>query len=391
MRRLALSLAWLLAGVVVAPAQQPSNAAAPFQFHFGAYYKTLFTTSQSFFTGESYADSLNRLRLSLDGRRGPAVFFHVDFDNEAHFGNLLGLPDFELVRARQQAAYFDLLHVNVDRQHAYWDTSLYRAYATFRCKGAALTVGRQRIGWGTARFWSPADSFNPLSPLQIEAQERQGVDAAQLELTLPRNLAWTLVYAPQDGLSRSTMATRLSTNIHNYDVAGFVGRFERDWVAGADFAGQWGGAGLRGEATYTWRHESRAQNALRIVFGSDYAFSNTLYLVGEYFYNQGQPPGFTLGGQFDPSVLLRFTKEIFTLRRHFLSGGTRYEITPLFQVEGYTVVELQGPSVFLMPLARWNLTPNTDLTVGGQLFASSKAGEFHGLSNLFFVELLVHF
>lgn len=55
------------------------------------------------------------------------------------------------------------------------------------------------------------------------------------------------------------------------------------------------------------------------------------------------------------------------------------------------MVGLQGPSSFFMPLARYNLTPNTDLTVGGQLLASSARGEFHGLHNLFFVEFLAHF
>jgi hypothetical protein len=392
MKRAIMVVAWLLAGAMTAAAQQDSGPANPpaFEFHFSGYYKSLFTASKSFVTSEPYADSLNRLRLTLDGRHGDAILFNIEFDNQAHLGNLISKPDFDLVRWRQDSTYFDLLHRFVDEDHVYWDASLYRGSVTLRNARAALTLGRQRIGWGTARFWSPVDVFNPLSPLQIESEERVGVDAAQLEVNVPGNAVWTLVYAPQDGFNRSTTATRLSTTIHNTDVAGFVGRFERNWVAGGEFASQVGGAGLRGEITYTWRYNS-SENPLRVVFGSDYAFTNTLYLVGEYFYNQGQPAGFVAGEPFDPSVLLRFTREIFTLRRHFLSGGARYEVTPLFHVEGYTVVDLQGPSSFFMPLARYNLTPNTDLTVGGQLFASSATGEFHGLHNLFFVEFLEHF
>jgi hypothetical protein len=391
MSRAGLLATWLLLAAIAASAQQSATTDPAWKFHFGGYYKSLFSTSQSIFTDDAYADSLNRLRLSLEGRRGAVVFFHVDLDNEAHFGNLMGLPDFELIRARQAPAYFDLLHVNVDKQHAYWDTSIYRAYAAFRSKRATLTVGRQRIAWGTARFWSPADIFNPLSPLQIEGEERQGVDAAQLELSLPQNLTWTLVYAPQVGFNRSTAATRLATTWHNYDVAGFAGRFARDWVAGGEFAGQWGGAGLRGEATYTWRFNPAERNALRFTFGSDYAFSPRLYLVGEYFYNQGQPSGLVPGQASDPAALVRFTREIFTLHRHFLSAGARYEVTPLLHLEGYTVVDLQGPSSFFMPLARYSLTANTDLNVGGQLFAAARDGEFQPLHNLLFVEFLAHF
>lgn len=393
MKWAAAIVAWLLAGAVTAAAQQSSSTSktSAFELHLGGYYKSLFTTSKSFITGESYGDSLNRLRLSLEGRHGESLLFHVEFDNEAHFGNLNTLPDFELVRQRQASTLFDLLHPFVDRDHAYWDVSLYRGSVTIRNNRAALTLGRQRIGWGTARFWSPVDVFNPLSPLQIEGEERQGVDAAQLELSLPRDLTWTLVYAPQARFNRSTTAMRLSTTLHNYDVAGFVGRFARDWVAGGEFAGQWGGAGLRGEATYTWRDNPVEQDALRLTFGSDYAFTPKFYLVGEYFYNRGQPSGFVPGQPVDPALFLRFTREIFTLRRHFVSAGARYELTPLLHLEGYTVVDVKGPSTFFMPLVRYSLTANTDLTVGGQLFAAAQDGEFRPLHNLLFIEFLAHF
>jgi hypothetical protein len=138
------------------------------EFRFSGYYKSLFTVSRSLFTRDSYANDLNRLRLSFDGREGKWLKTHIDFDNESQFGNLIDLPDFELVRGRQDAAWLDLRHTYVDRRHVYWDTSLDRGYATLRHKRVALTLGRQRIGWGTARFWSPADVFNPLNPLQLE-------------------------------------------------------------------------------------------------------------------------------------------------------------------------------------------------------------------------------
>jgi hypothetical protein len=385
--------AWLVALLwlgLPAMAQSDGNA-TNFQYRFGGYYKTLASGSRSFFTRDLYGDSLNRLRLSFDGQWKSSVFLHIDYDNEIHFGNLIGKPDFALVRGRQDSLYFDLLHVWTDRRHAYWDTSLYRGYLRVRTDRAELTVGRQRIAWGTAHFWSPADVFNPISPLQVEADERQGVDAAQLSLRLPGTVRWSVVYAPQNGLDRSTEATRLAANIRNFDVAAFAGRFARDWVAGGTFAGQWGGAGLRGELTYTWRGNPEQANALRLTFGSDYALSSKLYVVGEYFYNQGQPAGVSAGQPADPSVLLRFTNEIFTLDRHFLSAGMRYAMTPLFHLEGYTVVDLTGPGVFFMPVATYSLTANTDLKFGGEIFASSPGREFHKVPGLAYVELVVHF
>ena len=381
-------LVGLLLCVLQAHAQDSSSN---FQYRFSGYYRSLLSASHSYFTGDPYADCLNRVRLSFDGDWKQALFLHVDYDNEAHFGNLITEPDFDLVRQRQDNEYFDLLHVFVNEPHAYWDTSLYRGYLAVRHGPAELTVGRQRIAWGTAHFWSPADVFNPISPLQVEGDEREGVDAAQLSLRLPRNLHWSVVYAPQSGINRSTEATRIAGNIHNFDVAGFAGRFQEDWMTGGTFAGQWRGAGLRGELTYTWRANSAQPNALRLTFGSDYALNSKLYLVGEYFYNQGQLPGMTPGQPPNPSELLHFTNEIFTLDRHFLSGGLRYAVTPLLHVAGYTVVDAQGPGVFFMPLATYSLSNNADLTAGGQLFASAPAGEFQYARNLFYLQFTVHF
>jgi hypothetical protein len=364
-----------------------------FQYRFGGYFKSLLTSSQSFFTGDAYGDDLNRLRLSFDGGWHKSLLVHVEYDNEVHFGNLISEPDFDLIRQRQDGAYFDLLHVWVDDKHAYWDTSLYRGYLTWRHNNTELTLGRQRIAWGTAHFWSPTDVFNPISPLQIEADERQGVDAAQLSVRLPKGVRWSVVYAPQDGISRSTEATRIVRTIHNFDVAALGGRFGEDWMAGGNFAGQWRGAGLRGELTYTWRGNGSLlkSSALRWTLGSDYAIGNKWYVLGEYFYNQGQPAGLTSAQAFDPSILLRFTSQIFTLEHHFVSVGARYSVTPLLNVQTYVVTEPAGPSVFIMPVASYNLTSNTDLSVGGELFASSQAGEFHGVPNLFYLEFAVHF
>ena len=385
-----LALLALLAATAGAAAQTTPDAPA-LQYHFGGYYRTLLTSSHSYFSGDAYGDSLNRVRLSLDAKWKHSVVTHVDYDNELHFGNLITEQDFDFVRERQNACYFDLLHTWVDEKHAYWDTSLYRGYLTLRHGPAELTAGRQRIAWGTAHFWSPADVFNPISPLQVEEDEREGVDAAQLSMRLPKGLRWSTVYAPKDGIDRSTEAAQIATTIHNFDVAVLGGRFRKDWLAGADFAGQWRGAGLRGELTYTSRASSSQSNPLRFTFGSDYAINNKWYVLAEYFYNQGQPPGYTPGQPLDPSVMLKYTNEIYTVQRHFISAGARYSVTPLVNLQTYAVVDPVGPSVLFIPTAGYDLTTNADLRIGGQLFASSSTGEFHRVPNLFNLEFTVHF
>jgi len=394
MKALAGWLAVCLAGSAAAQTAASDTAPPSWTEQFSGYFKDLASGSRSYFTQDAWADNLDRLRLTFDVKYKNWFAAHVDYDNEFHQGNFVKLPDFAVVRDRQSAAWLDALHVFVNEPNAYWDTSLYRGYVSLHSGSTTLTAGRQRIGWGTARFFSPMDMFNPISPLQIEQEERQGVDAALVAFGTPGALRWNAVYAPQDGFWRSTSAVRLSRTIHNYDFDAAVARFGEDWTAGWDFAGQLRGAGLRGEMTYRWRHPIpdvtpvSTHNALRLVAGSDYAFANGLYLVGEYFYNQGQPD--LKNKALDLAVLLQYSNEIFTLHRHFISGGASYPLTPLWKLETYVVTDIVGPSAVVLPRLSHSLTANTDLNFGAQLFASSHTGEFHGLSDVAYIEFVVH-
>ncbi|MCP5119071.1 MAG: hypothetical protein GY953_50355, partial [bacterium] len=124
---------WLALLLVLMPASAQQSG---WEHQFGGYYKALFRASRSFFTNDPYGDLMNRLRLSWDARHGEWFQAHVDLDNQAHFGNLNTQPEFELVRTRQAGTWWDLHRINTNRDHAYWDTSLYRGYVTLRHQGA---------------------------------------------------------------------------------------------------------------------------------------------------------------------------------------------------------------------------------------------------------------
>ena len=84
----------------------------------------------------------------------------------------------------------------VERGDVYGRHRLYRAAVTLTRGDVDLKLGRQRIAWGTGRFWSPLDILNPVSPLALEREERVGVDAALLEAKLGPLSRASLVYAP---------------------------------------------------------------------------------------------------------------------------------------------------------------------------------------------------
>lgn len=370
---------------------RPHTAAdvSPWTHDMSGGFRSLVRVSRSYVTRDPYVDSLNRLRVTFDGGRGYAFSYQLVLDTETHVGTFVSTPDFELVRGRQDGAWADLLWVVADRPRAYADLSVYRGTVALRSSSTTVTIGRQRVAWGTARFWSPADLFNPIDPLQVEGDVRQGVDAVQVEWADPSaSLRASAVVGPNRG-GRSVAAARAGGTVGVWDVAGFGGRFRGDWVGGTEVAGQAGGAGLRGEITYTWRGDRSRPNALRATAGWDYAWP-TLYLVAEYFYNQGQP-GCVPVEACHTIASLAPSDELVTLHRHFVSGGATYDLTPLLEADAYVVVDVAGRSVMVNPIVGYNVASNVDLSIGAHVFASRPGGEFAGVSNLFFAQVDVHF
>ena len=54
---------------------------------------------------------------------------------------------------------------------------LYRGTVQWRSPMGDFRLGRQQVNWSTALIWNPMDILNPVSPLQLEPDERVGVDA----------------------------------------------------------------------------------------------------------------------------------------------------------------------------------------------------------------------
>jgi hypothetical protein len=253
----------------------------------------------------------------------------------------------------------------------------------------SVTAGRQRIAWGVAHFWSPADFFNPITPLIVDRDFRQGVDAAQMEWTGNGGWRWTGLYAPAAKQGpHARYGLRIETPSTGRDVGIFAVRSGDDWTGGASFAGQLKGAGIRGEGTFRWSAAPLQPNAFRFAAGADYAFRGNLYLDTEYFYNQGQPPGSA-----GPSgtALPSSTTEIVTGRRHFLSAGLKDAITPLFETSAFVVADLAGRGLFFNPGVSYNLGANLDLAAGAQIFAAKATSDFRNVPALFYTELFLHF
>jgi len=346
--------------------------AAQAQLEVGGYYKNLFVNSRTLglvAPQEPYNLDLNRLRLKLKGNLTEETAFNVQYDNEVLLGSYLETNQFLVQKNLPSDTFFNLNRTYADNTSVYARHGFYRAYLDARVVGVDIRVGRQRIAWGSALFWSPIDIINPFDPTQIERQERVGVDAVTVDWDYNDLSRLSMVYAAHDYPVRDTTALRWRTNIALYDLGVTAGRFRDDTMAGFDFVGQLGPVGLRGE--WTWTSSPVDGEYQRAVLGADYSFPNTLSFMAELYYN-GQ--GKSDSSDYDFSRLL--SRKIQSLARRYVGALVGYDISPIWKLENYYIQNLDDRSDFLYLRLIVSATDNIELAAGTQLFNGKNGSEY---------------
>ncbi len=358
----------------------PLGAAAQ-DLKLSGYYKNLLVNSETVApAGQHYTLDLNRLRLELKGKLSESAALDLQYDNEVLLGSYLHTAQF----AAQKDQRPDQLW-NLDRNYGEGGSwlgrhRLYRGNVTLSSGDTDVRLGRQRIAWGTGRFWSPVDLLNPINPIALEREERLGVDAVLAEHKLGPLSRVSAVYAPRHETGESSAALNWHANASGIDYSLIGGRFRRERVLGADVATQLGSAGLRAELTHNVRDDGRAYE--RAVLALDYAFPSTLTLSGEMYYNGA---GTTDTAAYDFASL--FAGRIQNVGRRYFGGYAGYEITPLIKWNNYLVHNLGDRSHFYSPSLTFSLRTNVDFTLGAQFFGGRAGTEYARFNDLYYAQL----
>ena len=377
--RLALALAL---GLFTVAAQAQDTPAA---LRFSGYAKNLLIGSTTMVDREEhYTLDLTRLRLGLKGPLAEHLALDLQYDNELLLGDYLGTTQFKTFKNQDPGTYWHAQSAYLDRAGAYAQHRLYRAALTASIADTDVRIGRQRIAWGTGRFWSPLDILNPLSATAVEREERTGVDALLIERKVDALSRAALVYAPQHDPRDDSLAAMWHGNQSGVDYSLVAGRFRRDKVVGLDLASQIGDAGVRAELTRTLRTAGAAY--ARVLLGLDYAFANTLTLSGELFYDGA---GATDRSRYDRAALL--AGRVQNLARRYAGVSIRYEITPLLKTRHDLVVNLDDRSRYYSPTLSYSIRDDLEATVGAQFFAGSAGSEFTAFRRLLYAQMQWYF
>ena len=136
------------------------------------YYKNLFFSTKRATTGGDVTAELNRIRTEWDGRFWKILSAKVIWDHELIGGDWVNTEEFTARQTARNDPYLDLDYELARQNGFFYGQNLYRAWMRLDPGFLNLTVGRQKIDWGSMRLFSPADLFNRLTRMAINPFRR---------------------------------------------------------------------------------------------------------------------------------------------------------------------------------------------------------------------------
>lgn len=281
---------------------------------------------------------------------------------------------------------FDWRWYPVQKEHITVSHFIDRLYFRQDFRFGNLTIGRQRVSWGTGRIWNPTDLFNPINPASYFKIEKDGADLAAAQVYLGNFTDLTLVVNPQENLPDNNGAFRFRSNYKTYDFSLLGGYFDKRYVIGGDFAGNFFTAGVRGEGIVSADRNDLKSNYAKLILGMDYQFTGKLYALIEYQHN-GQGTGNK--AEYDLDALL--TGEIINLAQNYIFLSASYQMNPLLNSMFSYNGNLDDHSGFVTLTATYSLKSNLDLGLGAQLTFGSEFSEYWYYGNSLYLQGTFYF
>ncbi len=320
---------------------------------------------------------LTRLRLKLEDQQGP-FSWHISYDNELLWGGAVRDPAFSTLIAPPVPTFLDATATIRQSPSSFWRHALYRGWLQYEADALRVTVGRQRIAWGSGRIWNPTDRFNPVQPTALEPDQKLGVDALDMQWRYSNYGSIEGVAAPgrDASLTSRKLALRWQDTFGEFDVAAMLGRIGSERVAGLDVTGNIGEAGARLE----WMQSNGGASGSygQLAAGVDYTLHNDwvprgLYLAVEYFYS-GAPGAIALSQDRLQSISGQLLG---------LMGG--YDLSPLWRLDILTILDMERFGWFVAPSLTWSAMENVDIALIVQLPGGQQGSEFARLNHLYTV------
>jgi hypothetical protein len=282
-----------------------------------------------------------------------------------------------------------------------------RLWLDFNYGDGQITIGRQRVAWGTSLVWNITDLFNPMDILDFDYEERPGTDALRGQYYLGPLQRLDFVIKPGATREGVVYAAAYSFNFASYDYTILLGQRQQLWQVGASWAGDIRGAGFRGEfllteklsaatapyppllllpdTVYRSLYKSQATNAA-LVLSADYTFSNSFYLHSELMYNS---TGITENTALYRSEALSAGR--LSAARFAIFQEAAYDVTPLARASAFAIFNPDDSSWLLAPGFTYSLVTNLDMLLIAYFTGGTTLSEYGSFGEAAFLRLKYSF
>jgi len=287
-------------------------------------------------------------------------------------GEFKNFPRVRLTATPQLLLKQGLNEPNVHQASDY--LSVQRLYADVDYHPVELRLGRQDIHWGSAKFWNPTDVFRQTFLADYWA-ERQGINAALVNVHLPQELTLTAVAATGDDFNLYRAAGRARIRRWNQELAlVFMDDGIKDQlVYGFDFKGRYK-IGYWAEAAWIYPKQLRLKHHAEIAAGLDYLipFWKGAAVAVQYYHD-----GSGVARVHDYDRL----QTIFGLRpalaQDYATFSGLLNLTKRVTLGLNLIYNLDDDTSFWIPSTNIKLVDGLEVNLGANLFAGPRGGEFH--------------
>ncbi len=365
-------------------------------FDFGGYQKYLFGTSKYPGIDSRLNDHLLHTRLNFRYYPSQNIITALELRFRTYYGGSVEkIPNYsDLIQTKRDFVDLDWMIWNSKSSLGYLEVD--RLYFDWNVNKVQLTLGRQRVAWGTCWVWNPTDIFNPLNVLDFDYEELPATDAIRLQYYTGAVSKFEIAYKPAKKNSDQIFAGLWSINKWDYDFNIIAGmRFKR-WLAGFSWAGDILDAGFRGEILVSEKTNQSGQinNSLNTFdqsivsasFSGDYTFENSFYIHTEVLFNNNGKTKNTFLYQQEASSLGMLSAARWSLYQEFA-----YDISPLIRGTIFGIFNPSDHSFIIVPSVSYSLITNLDLFLNAFFFDGKSLTEFGEYGTAIYLRLKYSF
>jgi hypothetical protein len=380
------------------------NYAQTTSFDYNGYAEDLLSTTNYSFNNDRYYDNLVHARLNTRWYPNSNLTEALELRMRAYYGSTVENTTNFVGQIKSQHEFTQLDAVLWNQKMSVGYLQVDRAWLDWNEKNLEVTLGRQRIAWGTSWVWNPTDIFNPYNVLDFDYPERPGVDALRVQYYTGPVSKFELSVRPGKTKRGWIAAGLWSTNKWNYDFNLLAGIKEDRWIAGGSWAGSILGGGFRGEFTVSQKPSllDQFQNSyvivnanqlsdfshplISFVLSGDYTFTNSFYIHTEALYNNNGKTAYTGLYQQEAADLGMLSAAKWSIYQEFA-----YDITPLIRGSIFGLFNPSDDSYVLVPSVTYSVYTNVDLLVLGLIFEGKTYTEYGNYGQSVYVRLKYSF